>query len=265
LGVAMTLLLEIALPVLIFSSRRGRQLACAGILLLQLAITATGNYGFFNFLSMCLCITLLDDDILVRVLPSKLAAARVRRIESDQPLLSMARCSVVGVVAVMLVAMSLFSIPSLSQFRLVNSYGLFAAMTTERNEIEIEGSADGQVWHSYVLHWKPGPVDRRPEFAGLHMPRLDWQMWFASLRGCQRAHWFPNLLERMLEGSEPVLRLFATNPFPDAPPRFLRSTFYRYEFSDPGSADWWVRDELGLFCPTVTLRDGSLQAVRHAR
>jgi predicted DCC family thiol-disulfide oxidoreductase YuxK len=260
-GVAMTLLLEIALPALVFFPRRGRQLACAGILVLQLAIAATGNYGFFNFLSICLCVTLLDDDILARMLPRRLVAAGARRIESDKLPLGVARRLVVGVVAVTLVVMSCFSIPSLAQFRLVGSYGLFAVMTTERNEIEIEGSADGQTWHPYILHWKPGPVDRRPEFAGLHMPRLDWQMWFASLRGCQRAYWFHSLLKRMLEGSEPVLRLFATNPFPGAPPRFVRSTFYRYEFSDPGSADWWVRDVLGPFCPTVTLIDGRLQTI----
>src|SRR6185369_229992 len=66
-------------------------------------------------------------------------------------------------------------------FRIVNNYGLFAVMTTERNEIDLAGSFDGTTWSSYRFDYKPGPLDARPRFSLLHMPRLDWQMWFASL------------------------------------------------------------------------------------
>jgi hypothetical protein len=76
--------------------------------------------------------------------------------------------------------------------RLVSSYGLFAAMTTERNEIVIEGSHDGVEWREYAFLYKPGDVTRRPPWNIPHQPRLDWQMWFAALgtypvfRSCNR-------------------------------------------------------------------------------
>ena len=68
----------------------------------------------------------------------------------------------------------------LAPLRIANSYGLFAVMTTERPEITVEGSDDGETWRPYRFRWKPGELDRRPRFAPLHLPRLDWQMWFAA-------------------------------------------------------------------------------------
>ena len=43
--------------------------------------------------------------------------------------------------------------------------------------------------------------------AGLHMPRLDWQLWFSALRNRCSERWFFQFLARVLEGSEPVLKL----------------------------------------------------------
>ncbi len=45
---------------------------------------------------------------------------------------------------------------ALSGFRGINTYGLFAVMTTERQEIVIEGSADGQTWKEFLLPYRPG-------------------------------------------------------------------------------------------------------------
>ena len=72
--------------------------------------------------------------------------------------------------------------------RSTNHYGLFAVMTTTRPEIIVEGSDDGVSWKPYRFRWKPCELDRRPRFAMLHMPRLDWQMWFAALAGDCRVH-----------------------------------------------------------------------------
>src|SRR6185437_2830457 len=75
--------------------------------------------------------------------------------------------------------------------RSTNTYGLFAVMTTERPEIVVEGSDDGLTWKPYRFRWKPCEVDRRPRFTFPHLPRLDWQMWFAALSGhCGAEPWF---------------------------------------------------------------------------
>ena len=68
--------IELGAPWLLLAPARLRRLrltGCAALILLQLAIAATGNYGFFNALAIVLCIPVLDDDLLRRVLPLRLA------------------------------------------------------------------------------------------------------------------------------------------------------------------------------------------------
>ena len=59
------------------------------------------------------------------------------------------------------------------------------------------------------------------------------------------------MLQRLLEGSQPVLALFESNPFPDSPPRYVRARLERYAFTsaDERAADgaWWSRVERGLY------------------
>src|SRR5215469_12208651 len=190
-----TLAIELTAPFGIFGPRRARQVSCAAIASLQLAIALTGNYGFFNLLTLVLCIPLLDDRALRSVTPPRLGAAAF----------------VPGAVEELLTV--------LSPLRTFNSYGLFAVMTKERPEILLEGSADGVTWRPYEFRWKPGPPDHRPRFTTPHMPRLDWQMWFAALESCAQEAWLHALFVRLLEGDASVDALLATNPFSESPPR----------------------------------------------
>jgi hypothetical protein len=140
----------------------------------------------------------------------------------------------------------------IAPLRSVNSYGLFAVMTTERDEIVIEGSADGVAWKEYEFKYKPGALDRRPPWVAPHQPRLDWQMWFAALTTYANAPWYSRFCSRLLEGSPSVTRLLAVNPFPDRPPTFVRGVRYRYHF---GSHSWWVRERIGEYSPVMTLSE----------
>jgi hypothetical protein len=51
----------------------------------------------------------------------------------------------------------------------------------------------------------------------------------------------------------------AGNPFPDAPPRFVRALLFEYRFTTPDerrrSGDWWVRSLRGEYFPIVSLHD----------
>jgi len=131
---------------------------------------------------------------------------------------------------------------------IVSAYGLFAVMTTERNEIVIEGSSDGVEWREYEFHYKPGDLARRPPWNIPHQPRLDWQMWFAALDDPRRLRWFWFFLRRLLENDPAVTALLRKNPFPDRPPVYVRAQFYEYTFSNPqekaratgGSDGHWV-------------------------
>ncbi|MBI3550612.1 MAG: lipase maturation factor family protein [Elusimicrobia bacterium] len=268
---AATLAIELVLPFLIFAPKRPRILAFAGLALLQVLIAATGNYCFFNLLALGLCVLLLDDETLRAALPKRWtpryeAAVAPRR---SRPRAAVAACLVGVILAVSADGLlSIFgeSLPGvrpvaamLQPLRSINRYGLFAVMTTVRNEIVIEGSDDGKSWKPYEFKWKPGDVRRKPAFVAPHQPRLDWQMWFAVLGSYQQNPWLIHTMARLLQNSKPVAALLAGNPFRDVPPVMMRAVVYRYRFTDAEtrakSGAWWQRELQGLYCPVISLRN----------
>ena len=140
-------------------------------------------------------------------------------------------------------------------FQSVNGYGLFRVMTTERFEIVIEGSADGSTWLEYPFRWKPGDPTRAPGFAPPHMPRLDWQLWFAALDPRGNAHWLLPLAEGLLENDEAALALLDGTPFPAGSPRSVRLMLYRYRFTtreEGAGGAWWARELVGPMTEPLT-------------
>src|SRR5207253_1882234 len=55
--------IELGAPWLIFGPRNLRRLGCGAMSALQLMIAATGNYNFFNLLTIAPYLLLLDDDV----------------------------------------------------------------------------------------------------------------------------------------------------------------------------------------------------------
>jgi len=269
-GTASTFAIELILPFLIFCPRRLRFLAGGGILLLQSCILLTGNYNWFNLQTCLLCLLLFDDAALRHALPQRLArltaGLRVRAPGETAPV-------IVGICGVLVVFSSLVQMDArfggeppaaaravtrlVEPLHLTSPYGLFAVMTTERDEIIIEGSADGILWREYEFRYKPGQVARRPPWNIPHQPRLDWQMWFAALDDPRHLRWFALFLERLLHNDPAVTALLAGNPFPGAPPRYVRAKFYAYTYSTPAEKArgiWWDRRLLGLYFPAVRLQ-----------
>jgi predicted DCC family thiol-disulfide oxidoreductase YuxK len=261
---------ELLLPFLIFCPRRPRFFAAFGILLLQSCILITGNYNWFNLQTMLLCLLLFDDAAFQKCLPRRVVRVLSRRVRQRSP---KAVSVVVGAWGLVLVFVSLVQMderfggrpPSalremaqlIEPMRMVSSYGLFAVMTAERNEIIIEGSDDGVEWREYEFRYKPGDVTRRPPWNIPHQPRLDWQMWFAALDDPRRVNWFPHFLERLLQNEPTVTALLEKNPFADNPPQYIRAQFYDYTFSSADemrSGLWWQRRSLGLYFPVVRLK-----------
>lgn len=248
---------------------------------LQVGILLTGNYGFFNMLSIFIPLILVSDSIYPAAIRNSLFPFVHNPLAQNWLMFNLLTVVLVGfVLALSLVAFSQVSrgnmdIPNLiyklqsrfSRFGLMNYYGLFARMTTTRREVIIEGSSDGRTWQEYELFYKPGDVKRRPPFVIGHLPRLDWRLWF-----CQFTHfnsffpgWFDVFLMKLLEGSPEVLNLIAKNPFTDAPPRFLRAVMYDYNFSTPEQRQqgiWWVRSNKKLWWPPCTLHNGKIIYLR---
>lgn len=272
---------EIGLPFLVFFPRRLRFIAAGAFVLLQIGIAVTGNYTFFNLLTILLCVTLLDDAALSKFLPGRwrvaaretVAPAVITRIRRVLPIIRRVAVTLIVVVVLLISGMLLygsfnrpFTPPAVlhglyravAPFRSINSYGLFAIMTTNRLEIIVEGSNDGQQWHAYEFKYKPGAVDRRPGFVAPHQPRLDWQMWFAALGNFRQNQWFMRFCQSLLQGSPPVLQLLDKNPFPNAPPKYIRARLYEYHFSSPlmrsNFGHWWERKYKGPYCPVLSLK-----------
>ena len=272
--------IESAVPFLFVAPRRIRFTAAGITVGFQLMIMLSGNYGFFNLLAIALCVPLLDDGVWRWSPPAATrapGAARPRRWSAwvVRP---------VAIVLLLLGLVPLFDVlrwprqllgplPEVERWVaplcLVNRYGLFSVMTRTRPEIVLEGSNDGTTWREYAFRWKPGDVMRRPPFVAPYHPRLDWQMWFAALSDYRREPWFLELCRRMLAGSTPVLKLLDANPFPGAPPRYLRAVVFDYHFTNAATrrstGAWWIRRPLGRYCPVLTLVDGELMAVPEAR
>src|SRR6266404_4334292 len=264
-SVGFCMAVEIIAPFFIWAPRRPRLIAAGLMIFLQLVIALTGNYCFFNLLTIALCLLLIDDATFSR----KYATVADRRY-SD-------RLSTYGAIMVIVVTLPInawliftafkpdaqwprrlaFAYEHLEPFRIVNGYGLFRVMTKDRREIVIEGSGDGIDWLPYEFKWKPGDVKRAPGWCAPHQPRLDWQMWFAALGTPQENPWIGGLIVRLLQGSHDVDRLLAHNPFPDKPPRYVRAMYYRYRFTTPSerrqTGAWWKRQELREYLPTVSL------------
>ena len=257
---AMVLGTELIIPFLIFGPRMGRRFAALFLFALQCLIFLTGNYTFFNLLTMALCLFLLDDAALPKL---PLGSRRTRTLP--------AIAKTVTAIVLFLSALELWGVfvgpwrPAstvvnlAAPFNVVNTYGLFAVMTTDRPEIVVQGSSDGATWLDYEFPYKPGNLARAPRWVAPYQPRLDWQMWFAALSGYRASPWFVNFMVRLLDGSPDVARLFAKNPFPSAPPKYVRALLYDYSFTNwserRATGDWWKRRPRGIYLRAISLED----------
>lgn len=287
-----TLAIELGAPLLLLLPRRARFLGAWIVIAFQLLIAATGNYGFFNALVIVLALLAFDDAawrsflersragrwLLARLgKPGRPAAARWRRRAAGG--FAAVAVLVGGVQIVRAAGARLEPAPlvalegAMAPFDLVNGYGLFAVMTTRRPEIVLEGRDAAGRWRAYDFRYKPGRLGRAPPQVEPHMPRLDWQMWFAALTaeravagGAMRGAydpWFLSFVDRLLQGSPAVTALLAADsPFRDHPPRAIRARLYLYRFTTPAehrkTGRWWSRREVGTYLPPVRRGDGGL-------
>jgi hypothetical protein len=281
---------ELGVPALLLvpvARRRCRQVAAAAVVLLMAAIAATGNYGFFNLLTALLCVPLLDDRAW-RALLRRPAAPAAPPLPDAPKWRGAATAAFAAFAAVATVDRGITEFESdrglpwplaivhdlaapltgfAAPLESFNGYGLFRVMTRERPELLLEGSDDGVDWRPYGFRYKPADPARAPVFAGLYMPRLDWQLWFAALDGrlSEDSGWTLGLLRGVLEGSPPVLALLGDDPFAGRPPREarLRIANYRFSSADERAAGiWWRRSESAPYSGAFSLENGKLRPAR---
>ncbi|HVU25041.1 MAG TPA: lipase maturation factor family protein [Opitutus sp.] len=289
--------IELFVPFFLFAPRPLRHNATLLLIALQLAIALTGNFAFFNFLTLALCLLCLDDAFWHSVLPARLFRPHPKNnfnvLREKEPVGSPMGTSghfnvirenglAVGGRTAVLAGLifyvgytSLLAVPAftparrwpgwfdpfvrtIGPFETFNNYGLFAVMTTTRPELIFEGSDDRLDWRAYELPYEPGDLSRAPPFVAPHQPRLDWQLWFSALGPPDRNPWVYAVCEHLLRGTPEVLALFAQNPFPTKPPRYIRVVRYDYEFTTPAvrarTGRWWSRTPVDFYVPPISLR-----------
>ena len=295
-GEAFMWAVELGAPLLVLLPwRAARGAAFVGNVALMVGIGLTGNYGFFNLLTAALALAALDDGMLPRWACRLAGAPRAdaeaaeatQATEAAPPVARAPRRSareqlgrVLGAAgALTLLSLSVLAgveradrrgaLPpglfapriALAPLRSFNGYGLFANMTDYRHEVIVEvRDADG-AWRELDFRAKPDNVDEAMPLVQPHMPRLDWQFWFAALRSdCEDSPWSMAFADAVLRGSPPLERLLAPGTYlADAPPERLRMLRYDYRFAEEGSAAW-TRRYVGPFCPEVVRRDGRLRS-----
>lgn len=289
-----TLVDELFIVWMLFLPRRFKILCFIVVTPFQLSIILTANLAFLNHLVLSLGILLLDDRFLracyqrlVQLLIARRGSSRgtaCRTLEpapegraSSTPTVGWRKAWQVSsllfsafmltwnfyVTAALLLLMIFPFLPlpsspiiALEPFRIANSYGLFAVMTTERREIEFQGTRDGKTWIAYPFRCKPQNPSQPPRIHAPYQPRFDWNLWFASLGDWRENPWVARAAMHLLQNDAAVLELFAGNPFAAGePPRQVRTVVWQYWFTDLATRRatglWWQRQFQGLFAPTL--------------
>lgn len=261
---------ELIVPWFLFAPWR-RIRAVAGLLTIyfQFTLIISGNLSWLNYITLALCLPCFDDAML----------ARVFRVCHEEPTHSPLahRVAVYLLLALVVLlslppALNLFSREqvmnaSFEPLHLVNTYGAFGSITRDRYEIIIEGTdadvpTDSARWREYEFKGKPGNPRRRPPLVSPYHWKLDWQMWFAAMSDYRYHPWIVNLVAKLLQNDKPVLGLLDTNPFPSAPPRYVRAELYLYHFTDShADGAWWKRERVGRYLPPLSLEDESFRQV----
>lgn len=229
---------------------------------LQFFIWLTGNFSYLNYMTAVLSVLLISDTYLAPLMGPVVEVG-------TSPIWLNIIISAGAIALIILQVMRLWDhffnnaifkriLNSVYNYYIANRYGIFAVMTTKRFEIVIEGSDDGETWKEYTFKHKPSEVNRRPRRISPYQPRLDWQAWFLPFSNYHNEPWLQNFLHHLLTGNKEVLSLIRGNPFPEAPPKYIRVLMYDYVFSDAKTkretGDWWVRTYVGEYSPTLYLK-----------
>jgi len=283
-----TLVLELGIVWMLFLPRRWKIVCFFIVTAWQIPVILTANYTFLNYLVLVLGVLLLDDRFLERILPSKLRPQSLASTLSDTPREELPKSrrrqiwSAAALTASSLMLTWIFyattaemlgnyhlpmsPVLALEPFRIANRYGLFAVMTRGRYEIEFQGSDDGQNWLPYPFRYKPQELNEPPRIYAPYQPRFDWNLWFASLGSWRDYPIVANTEVLLLSNDKDVLRLFASNPFPQGPPHQVRALIWQYRFTSMSekrsTGQWWRRELLGRYASTLEkMPDGHIRVL----
>ncbi len=277
MGVWFNWLAELVAPWFMFWPRIGRHIAGVIIVLLQIVLILSGNLSFLNWLTIIPALACFDDGFWARLLPRRLVRAAETAASNGEPSKPMITTSwvVTGLVALLSIQPTLNILSpgqvmnsSFDPLDLVNTYGAFGTVGQERANVIFEGTVDDTTggkanWKPYIYKGLPVLLNQSPPQIAPYQLRLDWQMWFASMATPNEYLWTYNLVWKLLHNDAGAVSLFADNPFPGRPPRFIRAVLYTYKFAKPGNPQglFWTRERIGEWIPVLSADDMRLRKV----
>jgi hypothetical protein len=234
--------------------------AAALMILTQLYLVVSGNYAWLNWVTIVILASGIADPVV---------GFSGVSVESIPVWFG----GFVVALAILIVVLSYYPVRNMASryqamnasfdpFHLVNTYGAFGSVSRRRYEVIIEGTADripsaDSEWREYQFKAKPGDVRRVPPQVAPYHLRLDWLMWFLPLSPMYGESWFVPFLMALLRGDHEVLGLLRRNPFPDAPPLYVRARLYLYRYTSwtewRRTGAWWTRTPAGEYIGAVRL------------
>lgn len=262
---------ELLAPWFVFGPKIARHIAGVVIVLFQLNIIGSGNLSFLNWLTIIPALACFDDTFWSRILPQSLvkrATAAAAQAEPSKPMMTTALvvACIIGLLsirpAINMLSPGQIMNTSFDPLDLVNTYGAFGTVGKERYNVVFEGTAftdttNAAGWRPYIYKGLPVELNKRPPQIAPYQLRLDWQMWFAAMASPSDYPWTYNLIYKLLNNDKGTLSLFASNPFPGKPPKYVRAVLYRYKFAKPDNPQkfWWERERIALWIPPLSVDD----------
>lgn len=283
---------EIVLPFGVFVTGDTRLVVAGVTALLMIGIQVVSNFGYFNLLTIVLCLPLLDHSAslfnttlaTVQAYPVTHTVIAVLAVGGLLNLPFNSWCTQTWLHWPSLLRVRLPGVQpllrfyrALLRFRFVNAYGVFPPTSSPpiRWVPVIEGSRDGTTWLPYEYRYMTTTETTPPRFVAPYHPRLDHGIFYESfgtndanftwstMGNCNpydftHATGLECILQRLLEGEPSTLVLFRRSPFPaSAPPAMVRVTLYRFQPTSPAerrlTGRWWVRTPAGTHQPPTRL------------
>jgi len=293
LEIGLTFAAELAAPLMaVFCGRRGRWWAFWLWAALQVGIQLTCNFGWLNTASIALGLLLLDDKMFAQAAGwlrlRKLADyfTATSAVTAVPPLAKWRRYTLNGALSLHFY-LSIIAFTTLARmptpaflesvnrplkamfdgFGSINGYSLFSRFDPFQFVTEFLGSNDGGVtWRPYEYRYFPQQLDRISPFTAPGFPRFEANIKAQATLNDHATPLFHFVATRLLEQKQPVIDLFESNPFPDAPPTMIRVAGYKYKFTEletyRETGHFWKRTYLGEYMQLMFLNpDGEVGKV----
>ena len=269
------LVVEIILPWLIFAGSWGRATLAIPMMLLQIGIALTGNYGTFNILTLLLGIPLLSTMPAWTLPPPELDSLVLATLvalplpvflflntwtngnwmfqPSFLPLPSLVR-RYLGLLAPLY--------RPLAPYRLFSAYGVFTGVASIPKSVHtIQVSPDGVRWFDVVPRWQTCRPEARPRWFAPYHPRWDHFIFYyksspTSIPPESLAPWNPygfrdiglvdRIIEHLYRGNPLIESIFLEVPIRS--PSFIRVAGMQYRLNTASerrrTGHYWSRSLL---------------------